>query len=132
MSPNQLRSEKRVRGPSRLPGAPIREFSQTTIHSANGQTLWHTYPHDVVADVVDAGLIPPGHPSFLVPAENSPIALFRAFFSEAMLQSVVAYTNVKIAFLRSTIVAPNCNKATYQDIDLLELEAVIGLLIFSG
>ena len=49
-----------------------------------------------------------------------------------MLQSVVAYTNVKIAFLRSTIVAPNCNKATYQDIDLLELEAVIGLLIFSG
>ena len=49
-----------------------------------------------------------------------------------MLQSVVAYTNVKIGVLRSNIVAPNCNKSTYQDIDLLELEAIIGLLIFSG
>ena len=85
-----------------------------------------------MADVVDAGLIPPGHSSFLAPAENSPLALFSAFMSDAMLQSVVTYTNVKIAFLRSTIDAPNCLKSTYQDIDLLDFKATIGMLIFSG
>ena len=132
LSPNQLRSQKRARGPACLPGAPIREFSQTTIHSADGRTLWHTYPQDGVEDVVDAELIPAGHPSILVPAENTPLALFGAFMSDNMLQSVVTYTNEKIAILRSTIGAPNYFKATYQDIDLLDLKATIGMLIFSG
>merc|ERR1711888_466450 len=109
LSPNEMRSQKRARGPACLPGAPIREFAQNTIASADGKTLWQTHPHEVYADIVDPGLIDPGHPSSLVPAENSSIALFRAFFSEAMLQSMVAYTNVKIAVLRSNIVAPNCN-----------------------
>merc|ERR1711888_455760 len=60
LSPNEMRSQKRARGPACLPGAPIREFAQNTIASADGQTLWHTHPHEVYASIVDPGLIDPG------------------------------------------------------------------------
>ena len=132
LSPNQKRSHKRDRGPALQSGAPIREFAQQTVHSADGNTVWHTSRPDNVEDVVDPQIIPEGHPSAFVPDENTPLALFGAFLTDSMLEDVVKYTNMKIEIFRSTIGPANRRSSTYQLIDLMDLKAIIGMLISSG
>ena len=83
-------------------------------------------------DILDSHLIPEGHPSAFVPAENTPLALFSSFMTDSMLEDVVRFTNIKISQLRSTIGPVNARKSTYFDIDLMEIKAVIGMLIMSG
>ena len=132
LSPNQKRSHKRDRGPALQSGAPIREFAQNTVHSADGNTVWHTSRPDNVEDIVDPLTIPEGHPSAFVPDENTPLALFGALMTDSMLEDVVKFTNMKIEFCRRSIGPANHRSSTYQLIDLMDLKAIIGMLIFSG
>ena len=95
-------------------------------------TVWHTSWPDNVEDVVNPQIILEGHPSAFVPDENTPLALFGAFLMDSMLEDVVKYTNMKIEIFRSTIGPANRRSSTYQLIDLMDLKAIIGMLIFSG
>ena len=81
---------------------------------------------------MDPQIIPEGHPSAFVPDENTHLALFGAFLTDSMLEDVVKYTNMKIEIFWATIGPANHRSSTYQLIDLMDLNAIIGMLIFSG
>ncbi|MCP4365098.1 MAG: hypothetical protein GY800_07340, partial [Planctomycetes bacterium] len=134
MSPNEIRSYRRARGPLNHPGRPIRTLLQETITAGNRRTVWHSKPPaDAPTSIIDDDVFETGRPSGFVAEATAPNELFSSFMPDDLISTlIVGNTNVKIAELRNNIGETNRNSFTYSDTNLTEIKCFMGVLIMSG
>ena len=134
ISSNEVRSHKRLRGPLRSAGQPIRTLLQESITAKDKRTTWNSKsPADAPTRVIDDELFEKGRPSGFVAECIAPNELFSSFLPDDLISRyIVANTNVKIAELRNNIGEQNSHSFTYRNTNLTEMTCFIGVLIMSG
>ena len=130
LSPSEVRSRKRRRGPLRpAKGKKLVELPSAT-YKAKDKTVWHSQPNPEVPPIFRTDQIQPGAPTSHTLLANTPEEIFSLFLSDPMLADVCMHTCTKIVDLR--IKYKRQDNPTFKDLTLMELKALIGILILSG
>lgn len=113
LSLEQLRRKKNYFGKNRFRWASVPSSSRT-----------RTLEHNIVRE--REGIKPEYRDQ--INSSSSPLDIWKLFFTDAMLEKIVLYTNKKIREIRTNYQKQSC----VQDVDLIELKAFIGFLFYTA
>ena len=129
LTPNELKSRKRARGPLRdSGGSPIVQYEKDVYRTRDGN-VWHRDPNPRMPKVSSPHTVPPGSATQRVNELTEPHELFELFLPDEELAAMAVYTNDKILPYRAKYKA---QKATTEEVSISELKALIGILLMSG
>ena len=129
LSPNELKSRKRARGPlCEERGTPIVSFSRVSYRTRDGN-IWHKDPNPRLPTISTPHVVPPGSLTQQANLNKSAIELFELFIPDEVYAELVYYTNEKIALLSKSY---KSDKATTGETGISELKALVGILVMSG
>ena len=130
LSPSELRSRKRRRGPLHpAEGNQLLELPLDT-YKAKDKTVWHSKPNPSVPPIFRTDLIPPGAPTTQTLLAKTVEEVFSLFLSDPVLAEVCMHTSNKIMKLREKY--KRQDNPTFKDMSLMELKALLGILLMSG
>ncbi|XP_066978516.1 piggyBac transposable element-derived protein 4-like isoform X2 [Macrobrachium rosenbergii] len=129
LSLSEERSRKRRRGELHPEvGGPIKKLDQQVLR-AKDKTIWHRDPNPHLPSIVKTS-IEKGVPTILTESATSASDIFSLFLDETMLAEVCLYTNDKMNAIREQF--STTYSATFREVNLMEMKAFIGILLFSG
>ena len=130
LSPSELRSRKRRRGPLRpAEGKKLLELPLAT-YKAKDRTVWHSKPNPSMPPIFRTDGIVPGAPTTHTTLAKTSEEIFSLFLSDPVLAEVCMHTCDKIQKLR--VQYKRQDNPTFKDMSLMELKALLGILIMSG
>ena len=128
LTPNELKSRKRARGPLHDSGSPIVSYAKDVYRTKTGH-VWHCDPNPIMPTVSASNTVPPGSVTEEVNNVPHPCELFELFMPDEQLAALVANTNDKILAVRAKY---KWKKTTTEEVSLMELKALIGILLMTG
>ncbi|XP_068204005.1 uncharacterized protein [Palaemon carinicauda] len=129
LSLSEERSRKRKSGELRPElGEPIKKLDQKVLR-AKDKTVWHSDPNPRLPSIVKTS-IEKGAPTIVTQSATSASDMFSLFLDDTMLAEVCLHTNDKMNAIREQFSATY--SATFRDVNLMEMKAFIGILLFSG
>ena len=130
LSPSELRSRKRRRGPLRPEeGKKLVEMPLAT-YKGKDRTVWHSQPNPSVPPIIRTDQFVPGAPTLQTLVAKTCDEIFSLFLSDPMLGEVCMHTCDKMHALR--VKYKQQGKPTFKDVSLMEMKALLGILIMSG
>ena len=129
LSPSEIRSRKRRRGllqPS--DGTAIKKLDQNIVRGKD-KTVWHSEPKADVPSITRCD-IEEGGPTEVASGRNTPEEMFSLYLEDSVLAAICLHTNDKMDSLRQQF--RDKDHATFSDVGIMELKALLGILIMSG
>ena len=128
-SPSEIRSRKRKRGLLQpADGAAIKKIEHQIVR-AKDKTVWHSDPKPNMPSITRCE-IEEGGPTEIASGKELPEEVFSIFLQDSVLASICLHTNDKMECLRQEFHRPA--HATFSDLGIMELKALLGILIMSG
>ncbi|XP_068205343.1 piggyBac transposable element-derived protein 4-like [Palaemon carinicauda] len=130
LSPVEMRSRKRRRGPlCPAEGLALKRLPDNS-YMARDNTKWHSEPNPTMPPILKIDQFDSAGPTMAVFGCRTPAEVFDKFLTNIMLAEVVIHTNDKILTLRNKY--KRQNDPTFKDVTLMELRAFLGILIMTG
>ncbi|XP_068232542.1 uncharacterized protein [Palaemon carinicauda] len=130
LSPVEMRSRKRRRGPlCPAEGVALKRLPDNS-YMARDNTKWHSEPNPTMPPILKIDQFDSAGPTMAVFGCRTPAEVFDKFLTNIMLAEVVIHTNDKILTLRNKY--KRQNDPTFKDVTLMELRAFLGILIMTG
>ena len=129
LTPNELKSRKRARGPlCDLAGNPITNYHEGSVRTRDGN-VWHRDPNPNLPVIASPHVVPPGSLTQVMNEKHRPEEFFATFIPDEQFIAMTVYTNDRIDVLKQKY---KVSKATTDPTSITELKALIGILIMSG
>ena len=129
LTPNELKSRKRARGPlCNLAGNPITNYHEGSVRTRDGN-VWHRDPNPNLPVIASPHVVPPGSLTQVMNEKHRPEEFFATFIPDEQFAAMTVYTNDRIDVLKQKY---KVSKATTDPTSITELKALIGILIMSG
>ncbi|XP_064092988.1 uncharacterized protein LOC135205778 [Macrobrachium nipponense] len=130
ISPVEIRSRKRRRGPLCLAeGVALKRLPDDS-YKARDNTKWHSEPNPTMPPILEIDQFDTAGPTMAVFGCRTPAEVFDKFLPNTLLAEVIVHTNDKIFTLRNKF--KRQNDPTFKDLSLMELRAFLGILIMTG
>ncbi|XP_068204475.1 piggyBac transposable element-derived protein 4-like isoform X1 [Palaemon carinicauda] len=130
LSPVELKSRKRRRGPLRpAEGVALKRLPDDS-YKAKDNTKWHSEPNPTMSPIMTIDQFDTAGPTMTVIGCTTPAEVFAKFLPDVLLAEVIGHTNDKIVILRNK--CKRQNDPTFKDLTLMEFRAFLGILIMTG
>lgn len=129
LSPSEVRSRKRRRGPLQPNGEDLKQLPEK-IYRGKDRTVWHSKPNPAMPKFSRSDDITAGAPTTTTLVAQTVAELFGLFMTDPLLAEVCVHTAEKIDALREKV--KRRDNPTFKDVSLMELKALLGVLIMSG
>ena len=129
LSPNELKSRKRARGPlCESTGSAIVRYEKGTYRTRDGN-IWHRDPNPRMPKVTSPHIVPPGSLTQETNELSNPHEFFERFIPDEEVAAITVYTNDKILAFRARFKAQT---ATTEETNIMEIKALLGILLMTG
>ncbi|XP_064096647.1 piggyBac transposable element-derived protein 4-like [Macrobrachium nipponense] len=130
ISPVEIRSRKRRRGPlCPAEGVALKRLPDDS-YKARDNTKWHSKPNPTMPPILKIDQFDTAGPTMAVFGCRTPVEVFDKFLPNTLLVEVIVHTNDKITTLRNKFELQN--DPTFKDLSLMEFRAFLGILVMTG